>query len=94
MAYKYTYPVVERALRNILVFVFVLMTVVAVVMAIGTVSGVDTSATDAQTIGFPSVVQESVSAQGQEHIDKHVPTVSTQTYSEEAGDIVEFTVEE
>ena len=41
MAYKYTYPVVDRALRNFLVFVFVLMAVVVVAMAIQITYGVD-----------------------------------------------------
>lgn len=35
MAYKYTYPVVDRALRNFLMFVLVLMALVAVAMTLG-----------------------------------------------------------
>lgn len=44
MAYKYTYPVLDRALRNFLVFVFVLMAVVTVVAAIAITFGVDVTA--------------------------------------------------
>ena len=36
MAHKYTYPVVDRALRNFLMFVLVLIAVVAVATAVGT----------------------------------------------------------
>lgn len=35
MAHRYTYPVVDRALRNFLVFVLVLMVVVAVATILG-----------------------------------------------------------
>lgn len=56
MAYKYTYPVVDRALRNFLVFVLVLMTVVAVAAAIQITFGVDVTAggllSDAPVMGF------------------------------------------
>ena len=35
MAHKYTYPVVDLALRNFLMFVLVLMALVAVAMTLG-----------------------------------------------------------
>ena len=40
IAYKYTYPVVDRALRNFLVFVFMLLTVVTVAVGMGIAFGV------------------------------------------------------
>lgn len=84
MAHKYTYPVIDRALRDFLMFVLMLLTVVAVAMAIGTVSGVDTAAINAQTMGFPSdTVQPLVPPQAQEHIDEHVRTIWTQGFYED-----------
>ena len=40
MAYKYTYPIVDRALRNFLVFVLMLLTVVTVTVGIAIAFGV------------------------------------------------------
>lgn len=74
MQYKYTYPVIDRELRNFLAFVLLLLAVVAVAAAIGSVSGVNTTAINAQTMGFPAnTVQPLVPPQAQEHIDEHVP---------------------
>lgn len=74
MQHKYTYPVIGQALRDFLAFVLLLLAVVTVAAAIGSVSGVDTGAIDAQTMGFPSdTVQPLVPPQAQEHIDEHVP---------------------
>lgn len=44
IVHKYTYPVVDLALRNFLMFVFVLMAIVAVAMAIQITFGVDVMA--------------------------------------------------
>lgn len=54
MEYKYTYPVIDRSLRNFLIFMFVLMAVVAVTMAIQIIYGVGTSGllSEAQPMGF------------------------------------------
>ena len=54
MAHKYTYPDIDQELRNFLVFVLLLLVVVAVAAAIGSVSGIDTAAIDAQTMGAGS----------------------------------------
>lgn len=40
MAYKYTYPVVDQALRNFLVFVLMLLTVITIAVGMGIAFGV------------------------------------------------------
>lgn len=70
MSYKYTYPVVNRALRNFLVFVLVLLAVVTIAAAIGTVSGIDTDI-KAQTMGvggFPDDVLDKTPDVADEHL--------------------------
>ena len=66
MAYKYTYPVIDRSLRDFLAFLLMLLAVVAVAAAIGTVSGVDTSGIDTQTMGISEIAVDHMHEEGKE----------------------------
>ena len=91
MAHNYTYPVIDRSLRDFLAFLFMLLAVVAVAAAIGTVSGVDTSAIDAQTMGVPDHVLDKTPDQADEHIPAYTIQAALNTDDLEAGDEYELT---
>ena len=93
MQYKYTYPVIDRSLRDFLAFLLMFLAVVAVAAAIGTVSGVDTSAIDAQTMGIPVHAFEKIPDHAQDRVPGYTiqpiddeSDYTTQIYSDQVPD--------
>lgn len=88
MQHKYTYSGVDRALRDFLAFLLMLLTVVVVAAAIGIVSGVDTGAIDTQMMGLPVHTFEKIPDQAQDRVPSYTiqPIEAEMEYTGQRGE--------